>query len=167
MRSRKLSSLRRSLRSKSAGKGSTREQSEVSALCEAVERYSGALHGEEIRIRKRFSDFTGDEAAIHPNKVQLFSETQLENAAGINSKGHPYNVVPPRLDPDAEIDWTPVWSLSSRHATRHTSMSSLRASTPMPKSTGRRSGLSQAESIAICRHRCSTAWRPSSAENST
>ena len=41
MRSRSLSSLRRSLRSKSAGKGSTREQSEVSALCEAVERYSG------------------------------------------------------------------------------------------------------------------------------
>ena len=40
--SRSLRSLRRSLRSKSAGKGSTREQSEVSALCEAVERYSGA-----------------------------------------------------------------------------------------------------------------------------
>ncbi len=123
MRSRKLSSLRRSLRSKSAGKGSSREQSEVSALCEAVERYSGALHGEEIRIRKRFSDFAGDEAAIHPNEVQLFSETQLENAASINSKGHPYNVIPPRLDPDAEIDWTPVWSLSSqKHRYLPTSM---------------------------------------------
>ena len=113
MRSRNLSSLRRSLRSKSAGKGSTREQSEVSALCEAVERYSGALHGDEIRSRKRFSEFA-DEAVIHPNKVQLFSETQLDNAETINSKGHPYNVIPPRLDPDAQIDWTPVWSLSSR-----------------------------------------------------
>ena len=112
MRSRKLSSLRRSLRSKSAGKGSTREQSEVSALCEAVERYSGAFHGEEIRVHKRFSGFADSEAAIHPNAVQLFSESQLDNAAGINAKGHPYNVIPPRLDPDAEIDWSPVWSLS-------------------------------------------------------
>ena len=123
MRSRKLSSLRRSLRSKSAGKGSTREQSEVSALCEAVERYSGAMHGEEIRVRKRFSDFAGSEAAIHPNEIQLFSESQLDNAAGINARGHPYNVIPPRLDPDAEIDWTPVWSLSHRrHCYLPTSM---------------------------------------------
>ena len=127
MRSRKLSSLRRSLRSKSAGKGSTREQSEVSALCEAVERYSGAMHGEEIRVHKRFNDFTGSEAAIHPNEIQLFSETQLDNAASINApdktKPHPYNVVPPRLDPDAEIDWTPVWSLCrQRHCYLPTSM---------------------------------------------
>ena len=123
MRSRKLSSLRRSLRSKSAGKGSTREQSEVSALCEAVERYSGAMHGEEIRVRKRFNDFAGSEAAIHPNEIQLFSETQLDNAARINAKAHPYNVIPPRLDPDAEIDWTPVWSLSRwQHCYLPTSM---------------------------------------------
>ncbi|MYE35779.1 MAG: TOMM precursor leader peptide-binding protein, partial [Gemmatimonadales bacterium] len=113
MRGRSLSSLRRSLRSKSAGKGSTRQQSEVSALCEAVERYSGARHGDEIRIRKRFSEF-GMEEAIHPNEVQLFSESQLDDAGSINAKGHPYNIVPPRLDPDAEIDWTPVWSLTQQ-----------------------------------------------------
>ena len=122
MRSRSLGSLRQSLRSKSAGKGSTREQSEVSALCEAVERYSGAYHGDEIRIRRRFVEFPG-EAAIHPNDVQLFSDDQLDNAADINAKGHPYNVVPPRLDPEAEIDWTPVWSLTSeRHRHLPTSM---------------------------------------------
>ena len=112
MRSRSLSSLRRSLRSKSAGKGSTREQSEVSALCEAVERYSGALHGEEIRVRKRFTEFAGEEEAIHPNDAQLFSDHQLDNARSINAKGHPYNVIPPRFDPDSEMDWTPVWSLT-------------------------------------------------------
>ena len=122
MRTRSLSSLRRSLRSKSAGKGSTREQSEVSALCEAVERYSGALHGDEIRIRKRFLEL-GQEAAIHPNDAQLFSDNQLDNATAINAKGHPYNIVPPRLDPDAEIDWTPVWSLTrQRHRYLPTSM---------------------------------------------
>ena len=113
MRSHTLSSLRRSLRSKSAGKGSTREQSEVSALCEAVERYSGAFHGDEIRVPGRFAEFAGEDA-IHPNDAQLFSDHQLDNAISINAKGHPYNVVPPRLDPDARIDWTPVWSLTQR-----------------------------------------------------
>ena len=123
MRSRTLGSLRRSLRSKSAGKGSTREQSEVSALCEAVERYSGALHGEEIRTRGRFGEFAGGNEAVHPNEVQLFSDRQLDNAESINAKGHPYNVVPPRLDPEAEIDWTPVWSLTQeRHRYLPTSM---------------------------------------------
>ena len=122
-RSRTLSSLRRSLRSKSAGKGSTREQSEVSALCEAVERYSGARHGDEIRTRRRLSDFASEEEALHPNDAQLFSDHQLENAASINAKGHPYNVVPPRLAAEAEIDWTPVWSLTlKRHRHLPTSM---------------------------------------------
>ena len=114
IRSRSLSSLRRSLRSKSAGKGSTRQQAEVSALCEAVERHSGALHGDEIRVRRRFAELAQGEEAIHPNDAQLFSDDQLDNAQRINAKGHPYNVVPPRLDPDAEIDWTPVWSLTQR-----------------------------------------------------
>ncbi len=121
--SRSLRSLRRSLRSKSAGKGSTREQSEVSALCEAVERYSGARYGDEICIRKRFSELAGAEEAIDPNDVQLFSDDQLDNAKSINAKGHPYNIVPPRLDPDAEIDWTPAWSITrQRHRYLPTSM---------------------------------------------
>ncbi len=123
MRSRSLSSLRRSLRSKSAGKGSTREQSEVSALCEAIERYSGAYCGDEIRIRGRFIDFVSEGEAVHANDVQLFSDHQLDNAESINAEGHPYNIVPPRLDPEAEIDWTPVWSFTQgRHRFLPTSM---------------------------------------------
>ncbi|MXY98880.1 MAG: TOMM precursor leader peptide-binding protein [Gemmatimonadetes bacterium] len=123
MRSRSLSSLRRSLRSKSAGKGSTREQSEASALCEAIERHSGAFSGDEIHTRGRFIDFAAEDGAIHPNDVQLFSEDQLDNADSINAVGHPYNIVPPRLDPAAEIDWTPVWSFTyGRHRYLPTSM---------------------------------------------
>ncbi len=122
-RSRTLSSLRRSLRSKSAGKGSTREQSRVSALCEAIERYSGARQGDEIRVRGRLAEFLAGDEAIHPNEVQLFSDRQLDDAKNINAKGHPYNIVPPRLDPDADIDWTPVWSLTQcRHRHLPTSM---------------------------------------------
>ena len=123
MRSRTLSSLRRSLRSKSAGKGSTREQSEVSALCEAVERYSGGFHGDEIRVRKRYKELSQGDEAIHPNDVQLFSEYQFANAETINAKGHPYNIIPSPLDPDAELDWTPVWSLTQgRHRLLPTTM---------------------------------------------
>ena len=125
LQSRKLSSLRRSLRSKSAGKGSTPQQSEASALCEALERYSGALHGDEIRTRKSWSDFLrdGNNEAIHPNDAQLFSERQLDNAQEINAGEHPYNIVPKRLEPDATIDWTPVWSLTrKRHRYFPTSM---------------------------------------------
>ena len=123
VRYRSLSSLRRSLRSKSAGKGSTRDQSRVSALCEAIERYSGAYFGDEIRIRRRFIEFAAEEEAIHPNDAQLFSETQFDNAKVINAKGHPYNIVPARLDPDTEIDWTPVWSLTQqRHRYLPTTM---------------------------------------------
>ncbi len=123
VRSRTLSSLRRSLRSKSAGKGSTREQSRVSALCEAIERYSGICQGDEIRVRGRLTEFLAGDEAIHPNEAQLFSDRQLDDAESINAKGHPYNIVPPRLDPDAEIDWTPVWSLTQcRHRYFPTSM---------------------------------------------
>ena len=131
LRTRTLSSLRRSLRSKSAGKGSTRRQSEVSALCEAIERYSGAFHGDEIRVRRRFADFAqaGESDAIHPNAVQLFSDRQLDHAERINTRGHPYNVVPPRLDPHAEIDWSPVWSLTRGHH-RHLPTSILYGMTP-------------------------------------
>lgn len=123
MRSRSLISLRRSLRSKSAGKGSTKEQSEVSALCEAIERYSGSVQGNEIRKRCRFSDLVEEGGAIQPNDVQLFSELQLDNAEELNAQEHPYNLVPRKLDLDAEVDWTPVWSLSlQRHQFLPTSM---------------------------------------------
>ena len=123
MRSRSLSSLRRSLRSKSAGKGSTKEQSEVSALCEAIERYSGSLQGSEIRKTCSFGDLAKGGEAIHANEVQLFSDLQLDNAEELNAQGHPYNIVPPRLDWDAEIDWTPVWSMTNqRHQYLPTSM---------------------------------------------
>ncbi len=118
LRSKKLSSLRRSLRSKTVGKGSTKEQSEASALCEAIERYSCAFHGDEIRCRKSFSQFTDlkDAPAIHPNEMQLFSDYQIDNAGEINARNHPYNIVPDRFDENALIDWSPIWSLTqNRH----------------------------------------------------
>ena len=55
--------------------------------------------------------------------MQLFSDRQLDHAGEINARGHPYNVVPPRFDPDKDIDWSPVWSLTQgRHRYLPTSM---------------------------------------------
>lgn len=123
MSSRTLTSLRRSLRSKSAGKGCTREQSQVGALCEAIERYSGSLQGGEIIRRGRLIELAQDDLVIHPNDVQLFSDCQLDNASKLNAQGHPYNIVPPRLDVEAEISWTPVWSFTQqRHRYLPTTM---------------------------------------------
>ena len=107
--------LRTSLRTKSSGKGSTAEQAEASALCEAIERYSGVYHGDEIRRRARFEDFAAGEA-IHPNEVMLYSDRQYERAAEINALGLRFNYVTQRFDPTVEMDWTPAWSLTAgRH----------------------------------------------------
>ena len=115
--SRQLTSLRRSLRNNALGKGRTRSQSMASALSEAVERYCGARHGDEIRCLRRLVDFQAASAesdAIHPNDVQLFSDRQLGDAAKLNARGLPRNVVPPRFDPEAETEWSPVWSLTEQ-----------------------------------------------------
>ena len=100
------------LRLKSLGKGSTPEQAEASALCEAVERYCGVHHGDEIRQLARFEDFAEGQA-VHPNEVMLYSERQYEMAEEINARGERFNYVPSRFDPSAEMDWTPVWSLTA------------------------------------------------------
>ena len=104
------------LRSRSAGKGSTAPQSRASALCEAVERTSSTFQGDEIIRRRRFVEFpdAGGDTAIHPNEVELFSETQFDQAerSGHSRLDSVAVRVPPRFNPEAEISWSPVWSLT-------------------------------------------------------
>ena len=67
--------LKAGLSGGSFGKGATAEQGEASGLMEAIERYSGIFQGDEIRARRRFTDFApGD--AISPNDVLLYSAAQ-------------------------------------------------------------------------------------------
>ena len=101
--------LRSGLQGGSFGKGSTVEQAEASALMEAIERYSGIYQGDEISVSKRFMDFAPGEA-IMPNDVQHFSEEQFRTRLDHvhDESQHP---VPPPLEPDETIEWTPVWSL--------------------------------------------------------
>jgi bacteriocin biosynthesis cyclodehydratase domain-containing protein len=108
-----VNELRMGLSSGSFGKGSTSEQGEASALMEAIERYSGIFQGDEIRAKRRFADFpTGQ--AIAPNKVLLFSNTQLRRSRLPTPGSDDSDAMPALFDRSAEMDWSPVWSLRDR-----------------------------------------------------
>ncbi len=109
---RSLRGLRSDLRSCSAGKGTTDVQARAGALCEGLERYSGVFRGDEPRRRARMADLGDD--AIHPNACMLFSEKQYRERDKWNARGSAFDAVPVPFDPAAEIDWTPVWSLTRR-----------------------------------------------------
>ena len=110
----RLDRLRYSMTNKSSGKGSTPWQSQASAFCEAIERCSGGYAGDEIRCKRRFEDFA-EADAIHPNAVMLFSDRQYDKVDDPNVPNM-RGFVPSRFDPAAEIDWSPVWSLTQgRH----------------------------------------------------
>ncbi len=105
-----LNELRSGLSGGSFGKGSTAEQGEASALMEAIERYSGIFQGDEIRVKRRFTDFpSGD--AIPPNDVLLFSDAQYRQAQAAPTELTHEMPMPAQFDRSAEIEWSPVWSL--------------------------------------------------------
>ncbi|MEU3462665.1 TOMM precursor leader peptide-binding protein [Streptomyces sp. NPDC006733] len=105
-----LRSLRQGFRGMSAGKGVTAVEAEVGALCEALERFSGVFTGEELRIRDSLRNL-GDRA-IHPNRCQLFDERQYADRERWNATHGDFHRVNRVFDVDAEVDWTPVWSLT-------------------------------------------------------
>jgi oxazoline/thiazoline synthase len=105
--------LRMGLSSGSFGKGSTAEQGEASALMEAMERYSGIFQGDEIRAKRRLADFAASEA-IAPNKVLLFSETQLRRSRTSMPDSDDGEATRALFDRSAEIEWSPVWSLRDK-----------------------------------------------------
>jgi ribosomal protein S12 methylthiotransferase accessory factor len=107
---RTVDELRAGLSGGSFGKGSTAEQGEASALMEAIERYSGIFQGDEIRVMRRFLDFSPGEA-IRPNDVLLFSEAQYAQDRAAMTDPIEARTLPETFDPSAEIEWSPVWSL--------------------------------------------------------
>jgi ribosomal protein S12 methylthiotransferase accessory factor len=105
--------LREGLRTRSAGKGMTEAQARTSALCEALERYSGIFRGDERRIRTSFADL--GERAIHPNDCMLYSELQYQEREAWMARGSRFQVVPHRFPTEVRLEWSPVWSLTRRH----------------------------------------------------
>ncbi|MBE8519700.1 TOMM precursor leader peptide-binding protein [Amycolatopsis sp. H6(2020)] len=102
--------LTTALRSQNGGKGVTPIQAEVGALCEALERHSGHHDGDEERVRASFRSL-GDKA-VHPGACQLFHERQFADRARTNAEHGSFQHVVEPFDEDAELDWTPVWSLT-------------------------------------------------------
>lgn len=99
------------LRDQSAGKGFTAAQAKTSALCEALERFSGVFQGNEKRVLASYRDLGSD--AIHPNVCMLFSDEQYAGRdVWHEACNHPFQHVPIPFNPDVQIEWTPVWSLT-------------------------------------------------------
>ena len=114
----RLAHLKRSLRNASAGKGVSETQAKASALCEAIERYSGERQGDEVIVTASYREMQGRHGAdvIHPNAVMGYSACQLAGHEAWNAKKSRFNRVPEPLDETVPIDWTPVWALTGeRH----------------------------------------------------
>jgi ribosomal protein S12 methylthiotransferase accessory factor len=94
----------------STGKGRSYIQSKASAFAEAVERYSAIYR--DVVPDKKMAVSKMTEPYIALNDCMLFSETQYRARVDWNSNHIVLDQVPPPLDPDREIDWTRVWSLS-------------------------------------------------------
>jgi oxazoline/thiazoline synthase len=105
--------LQRNLRGQSGGKGMTELQAKVSALCEAVERWSGVWRGDEPRVTTTAAALGRE--ALPLQELLGFSERQYAtraewNAAQPTSRQH---IVPEPLPPDYPVDWTYAWSLGT------------------------------------------------------
>jgi ribosomal protein S12 methylthiotransferase accessory factor len=107
---RDLARLRSDLRTLNAGKGTTDVQAKASGLCEGLERYSGVFRGDEPRRSARLRELGG--AAVAPHDCLLFSERQYRDRDARNAVGSRFSFIPVPFDPDAEIEWSPAWSLS-------------------------------------------------------
>ncbi|NUP69176.1 MAG: TOMM precursor leader peptide-binding protein, partial [Nonomuraea sp.] len=104
--------LRRNLRGQSGGKGRTEVQARVSALCEAIERYSGVWRGEEPVTEAAYADLD-PAVAVHPESLLHFSDSQYAGREEWNKDpAHRLHLVPERFRTDLPVDWSPAWSLT-------------------------------------------------------
>lgn len=104
--------LSSSLRSRSGGKGVSREQAMAGALAEALERYSCSWRGDSRAIRASLSELGS--AAIDPRTILNFSAAQYDARDEINARGEHFYRVPRIFNPEQTIEWTPVRSLTDQ-----------------------------------------------------
>lgn len=97
----------------SAGKGNTKDQSKMSAIGEAIERYCSQYMGYENDIVASYEEL-GDKA-INPSRLFKFSEKQYQEREKWIKQGK-YTFVPYRFEPSEKIGWVKVWSLSDNKA---------------------------------------------------
>lgn len=93
-----------------AGKGCSIEQAQVSALFEAVERFSSLYQGDEAIVKGSLLDM--GPSAFHPNDLQLFSEKQLDSWTPECLEKLGALKIAKRYNEDESLHWTPGWSLT-------------------------------------------------------
>jgi len=95
-----------------AGKGRSAEQAQVSALAEAIERYSGVYQGDEAQLRATYEALGAQ--ALSPQELTNFSEEQYRRAALQSATTEARQWVPAPLPANKPIAWTPAWSLTRK-----------------------------------------------------
>lgn len=98
-------------RDHSGGKGMTDLDARVSALCEALERFSAVHRGDEPSRHARLSEL--GRSGIHPNEVMGFSDRQFGSRADWNAglQGG-FQWVPEPYE-NQVIEWSPLRSLTT------------------------------------------------------
>lgn len=92
-----------------AGKGRSAEQSKASALCEALERWSGVYQGDEARVRASQEEL--GPAALGLGDLLAFSRAQYQTRS-TRADANPRERVSEIVPSTTRIDWTPAWSLT-------------------------------------------------------
>jgi bacteriocin biosynthesis cyclodehydratase domain-containing protein len=105
--------LRVNLLGRSGGKGFDPEEARVSAICEALERYSCSWQGEEETVLPGLSRRALGGDALDPRSLFGFSARQYAEREAWNlTNDEPHAWVPRPFDDDLAIDWVPVWSVT-------------------------------------------------------
>jgi len=116
-----------------AGKGRSADQARVSALCEALERYSGVYQGDEPRVRSSLTELGA--TALPVDQLINFSEAQYRARQLLNDRSTDRRQwVPAPIDRTTPIDWTPAWSLT-RQARRYVPFSYCYTEAPVETGT--------------------------------
>ncbi len=93
----------------SCGKGKTIIQAKISAIGEAIERFSTKSFGNEKKFSAKYSDIK--DISLNPEKILLFSEKQYKYREYWNNAAETA-FVPEKFDEQTEINWTPAWSIT-------------------------------------------------------
>jgi ribosomal protein S12 methylthiotransferase accessory factor len=99
-------------RQNAGGKGTTPEQARAGALAEAIERYAATYAGDEPSMVYSMTKL--GELAIDPRSCLLFSDNQYDTREEWNASRDGKHVIPKRFDPDIEMPWSPLWSLTEQ-----------------------------------------------------
>ncbi|GGN19372.1 hypothetical protein GCM10011609_70620 [Lentzea pudingi] len=140
-----IDGLRSALRADTGGKGVTALDAQVGALCEAVERRSGAFVGDEARVRGSYQTLA--DRAIHPDTVQQYHPRQFAGRELWNAAHSNFQHVTAPFDDEEVMDWTPLWSLTEqRHRLLPTGMLYFGAPCP-PSVTANSNGCAAGSSL--------------------